>query len=132
MKRRNKKLKAIEKNPKGTKGEADQIKALNKVIEGLESLQSALDEHANSISGDTKDYIKELADTQGGIKDTSKEKVRSTAESGRGPVTEAAIEDGTSKKSRDAAADAARASLSRDEADWRKSLKDPSLSSSES
>ena len=116
------KLKSLEKNPTGTKDEADQITALNRVIEGLGSLGSALDEHANSMSDDTKDYIKELAKTQNGIKDASKEQVRSAAESGMGPKIKDTIKEGSGDTNQlRAAADQARAQLTKDEQIWKNS-----------
>ena len=116
------KLKSLEKNPTGTKDEADQIAALNRVIEGLGSLGSALDEHANSISDDTGDYIKELAKTQNGIKDASKEQIKSAAESGMSPKIKDTIKEGSEDTNQlRAAADQARAQLTKDEQTWKNS-----------
>ena len=116
------KLKSLEKNPTGTKDEAEQIAALNRVIEGLGSLGSALDEHANSISDDTKDYIKELAKTQNGIKDASKEQIKSAAESGMSPKIKDTIKEGSADTNQlRAAADQARAQLTKDEQTWKNS-----------
>ena len=110
------KLKSLEKNPQGTEAEAEQIGELNKVIAGLESLENALDEHANSIRGDTKEHIREL----GEIKNVSKQDIRSAAEKGSAPKIKRAIDEGNSKEANAIVLDEARAKLSKDEEAWRR------------